>query len=148
MCGICGFIGYTPGYGHIISGIRMLLNRGYDGTGVCALESIDDHSQFIYKKYATRDDISSVDLIDAHRDMFKNSCILQGFNRWRTCGAKNDVNTHPHFDHKNNFSIIHNGIIENYNDIKLDLITKGITFQSETDTEVIVTINYKIFNWL
>ena len=145
MCGICGFIGHIPGYNQTIDGIKMLLNRGYDGTGICALDTFYDEmgnlkSQFICKKYATRSDVSSVDLVDSHRDLFTNATVLQGFNRWRTCGAKNDINTHPHFDHKKNFSIIHNGIIENYATIKMDLINKGIPFLSETDTEVIVNL--------
>lgn len=147
MCGICGYIGYSCGYVNIITGIKMLLNRGYDGTGICGLNQ-DERAYFVSHKYATRDEggsapgdnISSVDLVDQHKEDFKDSSILQGFNRWRTCGSKSDINTHPHFDFTNCFSIIHNGIIENYGSIKEDLISKGIEFKSETDTEVIVNL--------
>jgi glucosamine--fructose-6-phosphate aminotransferase (isomerizing) len=116
----------------------MLLNRGYDGTGLCAF---DANNTFHVRKYATTLNTSSFDRILKHTDEYKDSTIVQAFTRWATHGSKyNDANVHPHLDYTGRFSVVHNGIIENYAEIKANLQKQGVTFVSQTDTEVIVNL--------
>jgi len=138
MCGICAFIGYKPGYECVMNGIHMLLNRGYDGTGLCAF---DAENNFKIRKYATTLDTSSFELLAKHSEEYKNCTTLQAFTRWATHGSKyNDANVHPHVDYTSRFSVVHNGIIENYDVIKIELQKQGVTFKSQTDTEVVVNL--------
>lgn len=144
MCGICAFIGYTAGYEAVINGLHMLLNRGYDGTGLCAF---DDHQNFLVRKYATTLELSSFDRITKHKDEYKECTILQAFTRWATHGSKyNDANVHPHVDYTGRFSVVHNGIIENYDQIKTELQRQGVIFKSQTDTEVIVNLITRMYD--
>lgn len=138
MCGICAIIGYTPGCEYVLNGIKMLLNRGYDGTGICAFDATNN---FHFRKHATTIDSSSYDKIISYKNEFADCTTITCFTRWATHGSKyNDANVHPHLDYKNRFSIVHNGIIENYAEIKQILEHQGIQFKSQTDTEVIVNL--------
>lgn len=133
MCGIVGFIGYDDCFKYIIHGLKMLRNRGYDSSGVSVLSS-----HITTEKFAGLDCLDKLDKLE-HK--FKNSSVGVGHNRWATHGAKTDENSHPHTDHTGRFCIVHNGIIENYNDIKKMLVNdKNIQFKSQTDTEVVVNL--------
>lgn len=137
MCGICGYIGYEPGFCPVIDGIKMLENRGYDSMGVC---SISSENKFVVHKYAKRGNESAVRLLEQHADEHKTNTVSMTHSRWAVVGAKTDVNSHPHVCYKNRFSLVHNGIIENYAEIKHELQAQGVTFKSQTDTEVIVNL--------
>ena len=139
MCGICCFVGNFSGGGKVLLGIKMLLNRGYDSTGICG---IDNDNNFLMRKYASTSECDSLDLLNNHREEFDQLvCPLIAHSRWATCGLKTDINAHPHVDYTGRFSLVHNGIIENHNIIKSELINKHkVVFKSQTDTEVIVNL--------
>lgn len=138
MCGICAFIGYKDGFDYCLDGITMLLNRGYDSIGCC---SISNDNKIIVSKFAAKQNVILTNLLAEHRDDHKNNSIIIAHSRWGTHGARIDINAHPHLDHTNRFAIVHNGIIENYAEIKEDLINKyNIIFRSQTDTEVIIQL--------
>lgn len=135
MCGICGYIGYNNGFEYIYFGIHMLLNRGYDSIGMC---SINDN-KLILNKYSQKPDIDILKLIESHKDNHGSICM--GHTRWATHGKKTDENSHPHLDYTDRFALVHNGIIENYSEIKDELINKyKISFRSQTDSEVVVNL--------
>lgn len=137
MCGICAYIGYEPGFQQAMEGLRLLQSRGYDSCGICSYHN----SGFVISKYATTENTSSYDLLMKQKDKHCNSNMLILHNRWATHGSKTDVNAHPHMCYKNQFVLVHNGIIENYLDIKKELSEKyNIKFVSQTDTEVIVNL--------
>ena len=137
MCGICAYIGYQPGIEQALHGINLLLNRGYDSVGISGLQD----NKFILEKYASTNEKEAIELITPTKDKFSKCEIISCHSRWCTTGAKTDNNAHPHIDYTNRFSIVHNGIIENYEEIKQELISKyNVTFKSETDTEVIVNL--------
>jgi glutamine---fructose-6-phosphate transaminase (isomerizing) len=139
MCGIIGIllntnVNYNV-YKELLDGLKQLLNRGYDSAGVCAIEN----DTFQVHKFASTNDKSAMDkLIDLELVSSEDMYIGFGHNRWATHGVKNDINTHPHLSNSKQFAIVHNGIIENYNELKQFLIQNGFHFISQTDTEVIV----------
>lgn len=133
MCGISGFIGNVDAYQKIFNALLQLQNRGYDSAGISVIEN----DTIITHKYASINDISALDNLNKYSH---NSTIGIGHTRWATHGAKTDINSHPHLSYDNKFSLVHNGIIENYQDIKIFLSAKGITNISQTDTEVIVNL--------
>ena len=135
MCGIIGFIGFNPSNKFIINGLLQLQNRGYDSAGICTL-SIEN--KFLIYKYASKTNLNAMNLLKEKE--YNNDSIGIGHTRWATHGAKTDINSHPHMDMNNQFSLVHNGIIENFNELKNDLISKNYTFKSQTDTEVIVNL--------
>lgn len=140
MCGICGFIGYFPGYEYVFDGIKMLLARGYDSVGCC---SFDANNEFLIRKFLSdHGDIDKMmENLKNEKTAFGSTKNIMIHSRWAVCGNKWDIaNCHSHSDHKNRFSIVHNGIIENYMEIKQQLIKEGVTFKSQTDTEVIVNL--------
>lgn len=148
MCGIFGLILLEKGnlYQLIINGLIQLQNRGYDSTGLCVL----NNETFEVYKYASTNEMNAIEkLTYSEFKPLDNIYIGFGHNRWATHGGKTDINAHPHLSNSEKFSIVHNGIIENYIELKKYLISEGYNFRSQTDTEVIVNLielNYKKYN--
>ena len=132
MCGIVGFIGNDNAYEKILNGLIQLQNRGYDSAGISVME--DDIKTW---KYASEDSVSALEKL---KEYGSESSVGIGHTRWATHGAKTDVNSHPHVSYNNIFSLVHNGIIENYKELKAMLVKRGIQNKSQTDTEVIVNL--------
>lgn len=130
MCGIVGYIGPRQAYPVIIKGLKRLEYRGYDSSGVAL---IDEGALKVYKKKG-----KVAELEDEVVDKNLNAHIGIGHTRWATHGEPSDRNAHPHTSNNGEFAMIHNGIIENYVPIKNDLLKKGYTFSSDTDTEVLL----------
>ena len=131
MCGIVGYIGTRDAYPVLIKGLKRLEYRGYDSAGVALLNG----DTTIYKK---RGKVSELE--DHVRGKETKSTIGMGHTRWATHGEPSDVNAHPHQSEKGLFTIIHNGIIENYSVLKKTLMEHGMKFYSETDTEVLANL--------
>src|SRR5688572_5309091 len=129
MCGIVAYIGHRQAYPIIMKGLQRLEYRGYDSAGVALLNG----ELNVYKKAG-----KVSDLAEFTRDKNVAGTLGMGHTRWATHGEPNDANAHPHFSESKNFAIIHNGIIENYSSIKTELIKRGHTFSSDTDTEVLI----------
>ena len=130
MCGIVGYIGHRQAYPVIIKGLKRLEYRGYDSSGVAL---INEGNLKVYKKKG-----KVVELENEVVDKNLSSHIGIGHTRWATHGEPSDRNAHPHTSNSGNLAMIHNGIIENYVPIKNDLLKKGYTFSSDTDTEVLL----------
>ncbi len=131
MCGIVAYVGQQEALPIIIKGLKRLEYRGYDSAGVAL---IDQKGLSIYKKKGKVSELENH--LSENGEL--NSKIGIGHTRWATHGEPNDVNAHPHYSSSEKFAMIHNGIIENYEVLKKDLLQKGYKFQSETDTEVFV----------
>ena len=131
MCGIVGYIGSKDAYPILIKGLKRLEYRGYDSAGVALLNG----ETAIYKKKGKVQDLE-----DFVRGKETKSTIGIGHTRWATHGEPSDLNAHPHHSEKGLFTIIHNGIIENYAVLKQGLIDQGMKFYSETDTEVLANL--------
>ncbi|MFZ4059396.1 MAG: glutamine--fructose-6-phosphate transaminase (isomerizing), partial [Ferruginibacter sp.] len=129
MCGIVGYTGPREAYPIVIKGLKRLEYRGYDSTGVALLNG----GLKVYKKKGRVADLEETIL---GKDLHANIAI--GHTRWATHGEPNDRNAHPHTSASGKLAMIHNGIIENYAQIKKDLLNKGYSFTSETDTEVLL----------
>jgi glucosamine--fructose-6-phosphate aminotransferase (isomerizing) len=142
MCGICGYIGYDTSFIYGYLGILKLLNRGYDSVGIT---TINKNQQFMTHKFAS-DDIELADAKILRHQAAHDGTISILHSRWRTIGAKSDVNSHPHHDMYNKFSLVHNGIIENYTELRAMLVKNGFVFLSETDTEVVVNLISFFYN--
>lgn len=134
MCGIIAYLGSAEAFDFIVSSLALLQNRGYDSAGVCTLDSAQN---LVLHKFASRTDINGVELLQAMKSFHVSNHIGIGHTRWATHGAKTDANAHPHVDTGRQFAVVHNGIIENYLDIKHTLIAEGYIFESQTDTEVV-----------
>lgn len=136
MCGIIGYLGNKNCIDYLLSGLQKLQNRGYDSAGI----SIINNNNLYIKKYASTDQINAIDCLTNEIDI-PESVLGIGHTRWATHGEKTDVNAHPHSDDKNRVALVHNGIIENYRELKQVLVSAGYGLQSQTDTEIIaVTI--------
>lgn len=133
MCGIVGYTGFQDAYEIVVNGLRRLEYRGYDSAGI-VLEN--EKNNFEVKK--TKGKVS--DLVDISKQLKGTSHIGMGHTRWATHGVPSDRNSHPHISNDGKIAIVHNGIIENYDTIKTMLMSKGFTFSSETDTEVLVNL--------
>lgn len=134
MCGIIGFAGKTEAVPILLDGLERLEYRGYDSAGV-AVVSADGRLQV--KKSKGRLSVLR-ELLDSQNPLSGNIGI--GHTKWATHGEPNDTNAHPHVGHERKIAVVHNGIIENYLEIKNSLIRKGVVFSSDTDTEVIVQL--------
>ena len=133
MCGIVGYIGYREAYPIVIKGLKRLEYRGYDSAGVMLYDGTD------IKLSKTKGKVSDLEE-KASKEISTNGTIGIGHTRWATHGVPNDVNSHPHLSNSGDLAIIHNGIIENYAPLKEELIKRGYTFKSDTDTEVLVNL--------
>ncbi|MCR9250904.1 MAG: glutamine--fructose-6-phosphate transaminase (isomerizing) [bacterium] len=138
MCGIVGYLGDRDVLPIIIKGLKRLEYRGYDSAGV-AISA--DNEINIFKKQGK---VSALEDFIGEKEV-KGSVGI-GHTRWATHGEPNDLNAHPHYSCSKEFAIIHNGIIENYGPLKAELESKGYTFVSDTDTEVLVTFIEDIYN--
>ncbi len=145
MCGIVGYIGHRDAHSIITKGLQRLEYRGYDSAGIALFDGKN------VKVTKTKGKVSDLqEKINSEQNTLGNIGI--GHTRWATHGVPSDLNSHPHYSNSGDLVIIHNGIIENYASIKKELINRGYTFQSETDTEVLVNLiedvqkngNYKL----
>ena len=133
MCGIVGYIGYREAYPIVIKGLKRLEYRGYDSAGVMLYDGTD------LKVSKTKGKVSDLEEKSLN-EISINGTIGIGHTRWATHGVPNDVNSHPHLSNSGELCIIHNGIIENYEPLKKELIKRGYTFTSDTDTEVLANL--------
>ena len=133
MCGIVGYIGHRDACSVIIKGLKRLEYRGYDSAGIALYDGKGIHVS------KTKGKVSDLEEKVASDKNYKGSIGI-GHTRWATHGVPNDVNSHPHYSNSGDLVIIHNGIIENYAAIKKELINRGYTFHSETDTEVLINL--------
>ncbi|HRE76334.1 MAG TPA: glutamine--fructose-6-phosphate transaminase (isomerizing) [Flavobacterium sp.] len=133
MCGIVGYIGKRDAYSIVIKGLKRLEYRGYDSAGIMLHDGKD------LKISKTKGKVTDLEEVSAKDNNFFGS-IGMGHTRWATHGVPNDVNSHPHLSNSGNLAIIHNGIIENYEPLKKELIKRGFVFHSDTDTEVLVNL--------
>ena len=133
MCGIVGYIGKREAYPILIKGLKRLEYRGYDSAGVALIDREDN-----LNVYKTKGKVADLEAFCADKNTSGSVGIAH--TRWATHGEPSSVNAHPHYSSSKNLAIIHNGIIENYAEIKRNLISKGVVFQSETDTEVLVQL--------
>lgn len=133
MCGIVGYIGDKDAFPILIKGLRRLEYRGYDSAGVALINSSGNLN--VYKSKGKVDDLMAF-----CADKNTTGTVGIAHTRWATHGEPSSVNAHPHYSQSKNLAIIHNGIIENYASLRKKLMEKGITFRSDTDTEVLVQL--------
>lgn len=133
MCGIVGYTGFQDAYDVVINGLRRLEYRGYDSAGI-VLDT--DEADFSISK--TKGKVDDLVAISSH--LAGKAGVGMGHTRWATHGVPSDRNSHPHLSNNKKIALVHNGIIENYDTLKIMLTDKGYTFQSETDTEVLVNL--------
>ncbi|MFY7936732.1 MAG: glutamine--fructose-6-phosphate transaminase (isomerizing), partial [Flavobacterium sp.] len=133
MCGIVAYIGHRDAYPIIIKGLHRLEYRGYDSAGIVLYDGKE------LKLSKTKGKVSDLEA-KAEKEQTLFGTVGMGHTRWATHGVPNDVNSHPHFSNSGKLVIIHNGIIENYEPLKKELIKRGYTFKSDTDTEVLVNL--------
>ncbi|MGG7033911.1 MAG: glutamine--fructose-6-phosphate transaminase (isomerizing) [Flavobacterium sp.] len=133
MCGIVGYIGYREAYPIVIKGLKRLEYRGYDSAGLMLYDGDN------LKLAKTKGKV--VDLEErAAKEITLNGTLGMGHTRWATHGEPNDVNSHPHSSNSGKITLVHNGIIENYEPLKKELINRGYVFHSDTDTEVLANL--------
>ena len=133
MCGIVGYLGEQEAYPILIKGLHRLEYRGYDSAGVSMINKQGELS--VYK---AKGKVSALEASVADKDI--SGTIGIAHTRWATHGEPNAVNAHPHFSQSKNLSLVHNGIIENYKSLRTMMEKHGMTFCSETDTEVLVQL--------
>ena len=133
MCGIVGYIGFREAYPIIIKGLKRLEYRGYDSAGIMLYDGAN------LNVAKTKGKVSDLEE-KSQKEKTTQGNIGMGHTRWATHGVPNDVNSHPHLSNSGDLAIIHNGIIENYEPLKKELIKRGYTFKSDTDTEVLVNL--------
>jgi len=131
MCGIVAYLGNKEAYPILIKGLQRLEYRGYDSAGVALLDSAITVHKCKGKVVNLQEHIGT---------QSTKGTVGIGHTRWATHGAPNDVNAHPHQSESGELVMIHNGIIENYTSLKKELVSRGYTFKSETDTEVLVNL--------
>jgi len=133
MCGIVGYIGHREAYPVILKGLQRLEYRGYDSAGI----ALYDGNEIRLSK--TKGKVADLESKVSNLPSFSGNLGI-GHTRWATHGVPNDENSHPHFSNSGDLVIIHNGIIENYSALKKELIKRGYTFSSDTDTEVLINL--------
>ena len=133
MCGIVGYIGHREAYPIIIKGLQRLEYRGYDSAGIALY---DGEAIKLTKTKGKVADLKE----KLESEISTTGTLGIGHTRWATHGVPNDVNSHPHYSNSGDLVIIHNGIIENYDSLKKELINRGYTFKSDTDTEVLINL--------
>lgn len=132
MCGIIGYIGNKQAYPILIKGLKRLEYRGYDSAGIALL------SDEKLKVYKTKGKVTDLELYV--KDKMIDGTVGIAHTRWATHGEPNQVNAHPHYSQSEKLALVHNGIVENYAELKKGLITHGYDFKSETDTEVLIQL--------
>jgi glucosamine--fructose-6-phosphate aminotransferase (isomerizing) len=130
MCGIVAYVGHREAYDIILKGLKRLEYRGYDSAGI----AVSSDSQL--KVYKQKGKVADLESTATGTDLSGTTGI--GHTRWATHGEPTDENAHPHLSSDGSLAIIHNGIIENYSALKQDLINKGHSFTSDTDSEVMI----------
>ena len=133
MCGIVGYIGHRKAYPIILKGLKRLEYRGYDSAGIALYDGKD------LKLSKTKGKVADLQE-KLENEISTEGNIGIGHTRWATHGVPNDINSHPHYSNSGDLVIIHNGIIENYDALKKELIKRGYSFKSDTDTEVLVNL--------
>jgi len=133
MCGIVGYLGHRDAYPIIIEGLKRLEYRGYDSAGI----ALFDGTNLNVSK--TKGKVSDLENC-VEKQISKAGHLGIGHTRWATHGVPNDINSHPHTSNSGELVIIHNGIIENYDSLKKELMSRGYTFKSDTDTEVLINL--------
>ncbi|HBY68173.1 MAG TPA: glutamine--fructose-6-phosphate aminotransferase, partial [Flavobacteriaceae bacterium] len=133
MCGIVGYIGKKEAYPIVLNGLKRLEYRGYDSAGIALYDGSD------IQLCKTQGKVADLEA-KAENEISLKGTLGIGHTRWATHGVPNDINSHPHYSNSGDLVIIHNGIIENYASIKKELINRGYTFTSDTDTEVLVNL--------
>ena len=139
MCGIVGYLGTAESVEPVeavLAGLDLLQNRGYDSVGVSIIES--DKIRTIKCASTTINNALEVLKHKLNPPPISNAAI--GHTRWATHGGKTDANAHPHHDEKDRLTLVHNGIIENFAEIKTELVIKGYSFRSSTDTEIVAVL--------
>ncbi|MFA6018033.1 MAG: glutamine--fructose-6-phosphate transaminase (isomerizing) [Patescibacteria group bacterium] len=137
MCGIIGVVGSTDAVKVILDGLRILESRGYDSAGIT---TINTTGEMRTTKFASNDGANAIAKLKEHSNDHAESIIGIGHTRWATHGGKTDENAHPHWDAKKRIALVHNGVIENSHQLRSTLEARGITFRSQTDTEVIAQL--------
>lgn len=137
MCGIVAYVGLKEAYPFLIKGLKRLEYRGYDSAGIALMNSD-------LRIYKTKGKVSQLEEVCHNQDI--KGHVGMGHTRWATHGAPNDANAHPHLSQSGDMAVIHNGIIENYGTLKEMLKGRGHTFDSDTDTEVLVHLIEEIQN--
>ena len=140
MCGIVAYLGSESFKNYILLGLQLLQNRGYDSVGVSSIQSIPygTGSRLHTTKIASTNVCDAFQVVETMitEDAVDGHCAI-GHTRWATHGSKTDTNAHPHHDTNDRIAVVHNGIIENFHELKTELMAKGYHFRSQTDTEVI-----------
>ena len=139
MCGIVGYLGPRDAYPIVIEGLKRLEYRGYDSAGIALYDGTD------LKVAKTKGKVSELEKC-VENEITTTGNLGIGHTRWATHGVPNDVNSHPHVSNSGELVIIHNGIIENYESLKKELINRGYTFKSDTDTEVLINLIEEVKN--
>lgn len=133
MCGIVGYIGFRDAYPILIQGLKRLEYRGYDSAGVALI-----NNEGVMNVYKEKGKVSNLESLTSQRDISGQIGIAH--TRWATHGEPSAINAHPHVSQSGRLALVHNGIIENYSNLKILLEKEGYTFKSSTDTEVLVQL--------
>lgn len=137
MCGIVGVVGDENAVTTIIDGLSILESRGYDSAGVA---TVSKSGEIRTTKFASGVEANAVTRLREFIPDHAGNTFGIGHTRWATHGGKTDENAHPHWDEKKRIALVHNGVIENSHTLKLELEASGISFRSQTDTEVIAQL--------
>lgn len=133
MCGIVGYIGFRNAYPILIQGLKRLEYRGYDSAGIALI-----NNEGVMNVYKEKGKVSNLEALTSQRDISGQIGIAH--TRWATHGEPSAINAHPHVSQSGRLALVHNGIIENYSNLKILLEKEGYTFKSSTDTEVLVQL--------